>query len=465
MLLSSLTLVLACSPTDEGATAPLGGSSAMSSAPLGSTNGGGAGAPLAPIGGSAGPGGPASGQSGGNAPGATGGNAPGATGAQGGVGGGPGATGGQTGAGPGLSTSDDSTSHGGATSGEPTTTGEASGAGGGNPTDETTAQTDTSAADTTSEDQGDETDEETCPLPDKFQWTSTGPIAEPRQGWVSLKDFTVVFHQGQHIVYMTNHDTGDAWGAAMFTFGDWAEAATAVQQPLARATVAPTLFYFAPKDIWVLAYQWGATSFSYATSKDATDPQGWSAEQSLFHYDGSLPNSGTGPIDQHVICDDTDCYLFFNGDNGEVYRSSMPIEDFPGTFGPHETILSRSTNELFEAVAVYSIKGSNEYLMLMESIGANGRYFSALTATDLGGEWTNLKTSESDPFAGRANVTFEGSAWTNDISHGDLVRTNPDQRMEIDPCKLQLLYQGRNPNVSADYNLLPYRPGLLTLVP
>lgn len=305
---------------------------------------------------------------------------------------------------------------------------------------------------------------ETCPLPDSFSWTSSGPIAQPKAGWASIKDFTVVFHEGQYIVYMTNHDTGNSWGAAMFTFDDWAGAASATQQPMSRTSVAPTMFYFAPKDIWVLAYQWGSTSFSYATSTDPTDPSSWSAEKSLYNYTGSLPNSGTGPIDQHVICDDTDCYLFFNGDNGEIYRSSMPIGDFPGTFGPHETIMSRSTNALFEAVAVYSIKGSDEYLMLMESIGSNGRYFSAFTATDLGGDWTDLKTAENDPFAGRTNVTFDGAAWTNDISHGDLVRYNPDQTMEVDPCNLELLYQGRDPSSGGDYGRLPYRPGLLTLV-
>ena len=304
---------------------------------------------------------------------------------------------------------------------------------------------------------------ETCPLPTSFSWNSTSPIAEPKDGWVSLKDFTAVVHEGQYLIYMTNHDTGTQWGSAMFTFAEWSDAATATQEGMSRSTVAPTLFYFEPKDVWVLAYQWGSTSFSYVTTDDPTDPSSWSAEQSLYNTNETLPNSGTGPIDQHVICDDTDCYLFFNGDNGEVYRSSMPIEDFPGTFGPHETILSRTTNELFEAVAVYSIRGSDEYLMLMESIGSNGRFFSALKATDLGGEWTDFKTSQNDPFAGGANVTFEGAAWTNDISHGDLVRSNPDQRMEIDPCKLELLYQGRAPNSGGDYNLLPYRPAVLTL--
>ncbi len=284
---------------------------------------------------------------------------------------------------------------------------------------------------------------------------------------MSLKDFTVTRFNNQFVVYATVFDSTASWSGVSFNFTDWAQADAAPQTYLGSTplggTVAPTLFYFTPKNLWVITYQWG---FKYATTTDPTRPSTWSSPRTLLSGDPTTGTGGTGPIDQTVICDSTNCYLFFAGDNGHIYRASMPIGNFPGAFSNATSIMSDTQANLFEAVQVYSVKGTGQYLMIVEAMGSGGRYFRAFTATSLGGTFTAIPgaSTQATPFAGKSNVTFSGNAWTNDISHGDIVRNDPAETMPIDACNLQFLYQGFDKTVRVgDYGLIPYRPALLTL--
>jgi hypothetical protein len=104
-------------------------------------------------------------------------------------------------------------------------------------------------------------------------------------------------------------------------------------------------------------------------------------------------------------------------------------------------------------------------------MGPEGRrYFRAFVANQLEGVWTPALNASSweRPFAGTSNVTFEGASagWTRDVSHGELLRDGYDETLTVDPCNLQLLYQGFDPaRNTTDYSQLPWQLALLRLAP
>jgi endo-1,4-beta-xylanase len=176
-------------------------------------------------------------------------------------------------------------------------------------------------------------------------------------------------------------------------------------------------------------------------------------------------NIGSGFwVDMWVICDSANCYLFSMDDNGHLYRSQASLANFPNGMSQPVIAASNSTpNNFFEADNVYAVAGHNQYLLIVEAIGSSGRrYFTAYTSTAINGTWAPLAASQANPFIAASNVTFSGTAWTQDFSSGEMIRSGYDQTLTISPCNIQYLYQGHDPSANQSYNLLPWRLGLVT---
>jgi hypothetical protein len=306
-----------------------------------------------------------------------------------------------------------------------------------------------------------------CGVPTSFKWTSSGPLISPRTGAVSIKDPSVVFFENKWQIFATDYST--SYNMVYLNFTDWnaADSATktlaSTNANLSGYKAAPTMFYFAPQQLWYLVYQ--TQTPAYSTTATPSVVSSWTAKKNFWTADPSIiTNSGTGGIDYWPICDDTNCYIFYSADNGELYRAQTTKANFPNGFGNQTKILGSTSNmnALFEASNVYKMKGTNKYLLIVEAIG-NGRYFRSFTADALDGAWTALADTEAKPFAGKSNVT--GADWSNDgISHGEMLRDGYDETMVIDTCNMRYLFQGRTA-VGSIYDLNKYSLGLLTAAP
>ena len=213
-----------------------------------------------------------------------------------------------------------------------------------------------------------------------------------------------------------------------------------------------------------MVYQTGVPT--YSTSTDPGNPRSWTTPRNFMSSEPAIvtQNKGAGSwLDFWMICDSSNCYLFSSDDNGHIYRSQTTLANFPNGFGNTVIALQDSRFALFEGSAVYKVQDANQYLLLQEAIGSDGRrWYRSYTSNSLDGSWTPHLATESNPFARSNTVTFSGTAWTRDFSHGELIRAGNDQTVPLNPCRLQFLYQGQDPNAGGDYIRLPWRMGLLT---
>jgi endo-1,4-beta-xylanase len=319
-----------------------------------------------------------------------------------------------------------------------------------------------------------------CELAPSLEWSGSAPLIAPvsdaTHDLVAVKDPTVVSFNGRWHVYASSVSSGGAYNIVYTSFTDWTQASSAPLYYMDRTpgfntyVAAPQLFYFRPQSRWYLVYQAGPPK--YSTADDPGDPSTWTPPAPFFPTTPpTVAQNGGNWLDFWVICDAASCYLFFSDNHGRWYRSKTSVDQFPNGFGdPVIALQDTNAGRIFEASNVYKMNGTNQYLAIIEAFdqtSSNRRYFRSWIADSLDGAWLPWQASGSYPFAGAQNVAFDGTAWTNDISHGEAIRAGYDETLAIDPCGLRYAFQGADPtaNNGGDYNKIPWRIGLLTQVP
>jgi hypothetical protein len=314
--------------------------------------------------------------------------------------------------------------------------------------------------------------EDSSPITLPARWEYSKPLVSPEQRTENAshaqKDPTVVFHEGKWHLFMTVKLQGKSV-IEYCSFADWEEADAAQRTilPLSDSSYycAPQVFYFTPHEKWYLIYQVGVPNsrkmwVAYSTTSNIGDPDSWTKAKPMLDGGADDPRK-EGGLDYWIICDAERAYLFLTTNNGKMWRLWTPLQDFPNGFDHCEIAIQGA---IFEASHTYKIKGSSKYLTVIEEDGR--RYYKAFIADHLDGQWTPLADSSEKPFAGWKNIqpAADVEAWTDNVSHGELIRDSNDQTLTIDPAQLRFVFQGmlEKDKSGKPYGQFPWRIGILT---
>ncbi len=281
-------------------------------------------------------------------------------------------------------------------------------------------------------------------------WAFSKPLIAPEDRIANQsraqKDPTVVFADNQWHVFMTVKLPGKS-AIEYCSFSDWDKANNAPRTllPISDSDYfcAPQVFYFRPHKKWYLVYQMGVKEskkmwVAYSTTKDISDPKSWTTAKPMLDGGAKDPRK-VGGLDYWIICDASKAYLFFTSLNGKMWRMSTLLEDFPQGFNDCKVALQAN---VFEASHTYRIKGQQKYLTLIEANGQ--RYFKAYIANSLEGNWSPLADTFEKPFASARNIQPASGVdrWTDNVSHGELIRSSNDETLTIDPKNMKFVFQG-----------------------
>ena len=284
------------------------------------------------------------------------------------------------------------------------------------------------------------------------------------------KDPTMVFHEGKWHLFATHRLASGKVDMQYLSFADWKDAGKATRHTLDfhdQYHCAPQVFFFTPHQKWYLIYQFADERRApkmgpfFSTPSTHADPKSWTKPQPMIE---ALPEGGDKIkwIDFWVICDATKAHLFYTSDDGHFWRRETALSNFPLGWSKPELLLKDTKDELFEASHTYKLKGREQYLTLIEAMAPGQRYYKAWLADKLEGPWNPLAATRDHSFASTANVT-QKEPWTTSFSHGELIRSDNNETLEVDPANLRFVFQGVDAEgyKAKKYGSIPWQIGIL----
>lgn len=296
-------------------------------------------------------------------------------------------------------------------------------------------------------------------------WRVETPVLSPGEMGAfdekAVKDPSVVFFGGRWHVFYTARGNGE------YTTG-YVSAATLddlnaaprhelkqIRGRNSRYACAPQVFFFEPQGLWYLICQTRDANYQpvYSTTKTIDQPDSWSPPQALLQK-----NEDAKWIDFWIICDEDTGYLFYTRDHREVVVRTTSLDAFPRGWSEGQVVF----DGVYEAVHVYKVQGRDEYHMIYELNERGVRSFGLTRADHLTGPWEKV----TNTYATGPRLSYEKDVarWTDLVSHGEMLRSGYDQRLEYDISCPVMLIQGRGGNTAGmPYPDLVWSLGLIRL--
>jgi hypothetical protein len=295
------------------------------------------------------------------------------------------------------------------------------------------------------------------------QWEISAPILSPGPEGsfdeVAVKDPSIVFHDGKwHLFYTarskSEYTTGYVSAEKLTGLQSARRHELTMIRGKGRYGCAPQVFYYQPQRKWYLIFQNRDSNYqpAFSTTTTISQPDTWSVPQPLIRKD-----TPAKWIDFWIICDETRAYLFYTQGHRVVIVRSTSLDKFPDGWEEGKEVL----RDVHEAVHIYKVKDQDKFHMIYELNSGGVRSFGLATSTDLEGPWKKV----TDKYATGDQLTPAGGVqtWTDMVSHGELLRSGHNERMQYDPKNCKWLIQGilrRDANVP--YPSLPWKLGIMS---